>query len=132
MCDDSPVRLQAPIQLTAANVEGVHRPRPLPEQTVGESPGRSPEVRADAVFHADSEVAERSLQLGAAPAHEAPLSEDSQARLLRHKVAGLVDLLIVGQDIACKDHRLGFLAAGREFPLDQQKIDTLLHGKPCE
>ena len=42
--------------------------------------------------------------------------------------ARLFDLLIVHQDLACKDHGLGLLTAGRELSLHQQQIEALLHG----
>ena len=124
--DHARVLAQRPRQLAVTHIHCIHAHRPALEQTIGETPRRSPDVGADPAGRIHAERIQRGGQLQPAPADVGQAGLDAQLGILGHELPRLVQHLIALPYLAGQDQTLRLGAALGQAAGQHQLIETHL------
>ena len=123
--DHARIVAQLPVELSMADIEGVHAGGSVLQQAIGEAAGGCAEVQADLAGRIDFEMLQRGLQLEAAPANESRAREDFDAAGCGHALAGLLRFAVIDQNLAGHDEGLRFFPGIGQTAVQEQEVEPL-------
>ena len=127
---DARIAPDLPVQLAVADVERDHVGGAALQPDVGEAAGRGADVERDASGGIDGKDVERVRELDATAAHPRMIrTGDANLGIDPDQAAGLVGGTPVDHHLTGEDHRACFLARLSEPPLNDQRVEPLLHGR---
>ena len=125
---DAPVRREARIELSVADIDGDDLGRAAREQNVGEASGRGADVEADEALRIERESVERGGKLDPAPRRPGMRRLGFDRRVPRNLLRGLLEREPADADQSGGDCGLRAGAARKEAALDENDVRTLAHG----
>ena len=123
--DHSRIAAQPPVELAVADVERDDARGAVPQQDVGEAPGRGADVERRAACDGDAEGVERMVQLEPAAADVGMIGdEERDGGVDADRRARLGCRLAVDAHLAGEDERARAFARRRQSPLDEQRVEA--------
>jgi hypothetical protein len=126
--NNSGISVQAGMQLSVPDIDGVDEARAIGEQDFGETAGRSADIDADMILDVDGILIQRAGKFDAAARHPGMRGFCNDLGIIRKGFRCFRDLLAIGNDAACFDSGLRPRTAFEQAALNQQDVCALAFG----